>query len=96
MAGNLSKNRRLRGAGPVPGRSLLRSAGPGKEKWWSNCRLPGGGSVKQVAHPIIYSETAPEYRHIGVSAGTHTEEVLKKLGYSAQEIAEFEKTGLFS
>lgn len=58
--------------------------------------LPGGGSVKQLAHPIHYSKTAPEYRHIGVPAGTHTHEILKKLGYSAQEIAEFEKTGLFN
>jgi crotonobetainyl-CoA:carnitine CoA-transferase CaiB-like acyl-CoA transferase len=58
--------------------------------------LPGGGSVKQIAHPIHYSETAPEYRHIGVPAGTHTNEVLKELGYSDQEIAEFEKTGLFN
>jgi len=58
--------------------------------------IPGGGSVKQLAHPIKYSETVPEYRHIGVPAGTHTNEVLKKLGYSDQEIAEFEKTGLFS
>jgi alpha-methylacyl-CoA racemase len=57
--------------------------------------LPGGGSVKQLAHPIKYSETAPGYRHIGVAAGTHTNEVLKKLGHSDQEIAEFEKTGLF-
>jgi alpha-methylacyl-CoA racemase len=58
--------------------------------------LPGGGSVKQLAHPIIYSETDPEYRHIGVPAGTHTNEVLKKLGYSDQEVTEFERTGLFS
>ncbi len=58
--------------------------------------IPGGGSVKQLAHPIQYSETAPEYRHIGVPAGTHTNEVLKELGYSDQDIAEFEKTGLFS
>ena len=58
--------------------------------------LPGGGSVKQLAHPIKYSKTAPEYRHIGVAAGTHTGEVLKKLGYGDQEIAEFEKSGLFS
>ena len=58
--------------------------------------IPGGGSVKQLAHPIKYSETAPEYRHIGLPAGTHTFEVLKNLGYSDQEIAEFEKSGLFS
>jgi alpha-methylacyl-CoA racemase len=57
--------------------------------------LPGGGSVKQVAHPIKYSETAPEYRHIGVLAGTHTVPILKELGYTEADIREFEKTGLF-
>jgi alpha-methylacyl-CoA racemase len=57
--------------------------------------IPGGGSVKQLAHPIKYSETAPEYNHIGVSTGTHTYEVLKNLGYGDQEISEFEKSGLF-
>jgi alpha-methylacyl-CoA racemase len=58
--------------------------------------LPGGGSIKQLAHPIKYSETPPEYRHLGVTPGTHTQEVLKDLGYSDPEISEFEKTGLFS
>jgi alpha-methylacyl-CoA racemase len=57
--------------------------------------IPGGGSVKQVAHPIQYSETAPEYRHIGVPAGTHTFEILTKLGYTEDAFREFEKTGLF-
>jgi crotonobetainyl-CoA:carnitine CoA-transferase CaiB-like acyl-CoA transferase len=57
--------------------------------------LPGGGAVKQLAHPIKYSETAPEYRHIGVPAGTHTFEILKKLGYTEDAFREFEKTGLF-
>jgi alpha-methylacyl-CoA racemase len=58
--------------------------------------LPGGGSVNQLAHPIRYSRTTPEYRHIGVVPGTHTIEVLKNLGYSDPEISEFEKTGLFN
>jgi alpha-methylacyl-CoA racemase len=57
--------------------------------------LPGGGSVEQLAHPIKYSETDPEYRHIGVPAGTHTFEILKKLGYTEEVFREFEKTGLF-
>jgi len=57
--------------------------------------LPGGGSVKQLAHPIKYSETPPEYRHIGVLAGAHTVAVLKELGYTEEDIRQFEKTGLF-
>jgi crotonobetainyl-CoA:carnitine CoA-transferase CaiB-like acyl-CoA transferase len=57
--------------------------------------LPGGGSVRQIGHPIKFSETPPEYRQAGVSGGVHTREVLTGLGYTDQEIEEFEKTGLF-
>ena len=58
--------------------------------------LPGGGTVKQLGHPIRYSATQPEYRSVGVPAGTHTREVLRELGYAESEIDEFEKTGLFT
>ena len=58
--------------------------------------LPGGGTVKQIANPIKFSETSPEYRSIGVTAATgHTKEMLRELGYTDDEIGEFEKTGLF-
>ncbi len=57
--------------------------------------LPGGGTVRQLGHPIRYSATPPEYRSAGVPAGTHTREVLRELGYTEAEIGEFEKTGLF-
>jgi len=58
--------------------------------------LHGGGKVKQLGHPIRYSATQPEYRSVGVTAGTHTQEILRELGYTRSEIDEFEKTGLFS
>jgi crotonobetainyl-CoA:carnitine CoA-transferase CaiB-like acyl-CoA transferase len=58
--------------------------------------VPGSGTVKQIGHPMRYSATPPEYRSAGVSAGTHTREVMGELGYGADEIDEFEKTGLFS
>ena len=58
--------------------------------------LPGGGRVKQLGHPIRYSATQPEYRSVGVAAGTHTREILRELGYAGSEIDEFEKTGLFT
>jgi alpha-methylacyl-CoA racemase len=58
--------------------------------------LPGGGKVKQLGHPIRYSATQPEYRSVGVPAGTHTREILRELGYAGSEIDEFEKTGLFT
>jgi crotonobetainyl-CoA:carnitine CoA-transferase CaiB-like acyl-CoA transferase len=57
--------------------------------------LPFGGRVRQIANPIKFSGTPPEYRHGGVTAGTHTREVLSGLGYTDQDIAEFEKEGLF-
>jgi alpha-methylacyl-CoA racemase len=57
--------------------------------------LPGGGAVLQPGHPIRYSATPPTYRKAGVSAGIHTPEVLRDLGYTEAEIGEFEKTGLF-
>jgi len=57
--------------------------------------LPGGGTVRQPGHPIRYSATPPRYGKAGCAAGTHTEEVLRGLGYTEGEIAEFEKTGLF-
>ncbi|MEI8192117.1 MAG: CaiB/BaiF CoA-transferase family protein, partial [candidate division NC10 bacterium] len=58
--------------------------------------LPGGGTVRQLGHPIRYSATPPEYRSAGVPAGTHTREVLRGLGYTESEIDECEKTGLFT
>ncbi|MEW6332641.1 MAG: CaiB/BaiF CoA-transferase family protein [Thermodesulfobacteriota bacterium] len=58
--------------------------------------LPGGGTVKQLGHPIRYSATPPEYRSVGVPAGTHTGEVLRELGYDESEIDAFAKTGLFA
>ena len=57
--------------------------------------LPGEGTVRQLGHPIRYSATPPEYRSAGCTAGTHTREVLRELGYTDAEIEEFEKTGLF-
>ena len=58
--------------------------------------LPGVGRVKQLGHPIRYSATKPEYRSVGVAAGTHTREILLDLGYGGSEIDEFEETGLFT
>jgi alpha-methylacyl-CoA racemase len=57
--------------------------------------LPTGGTVRQIAHPITFSETSQEYRTAGVPAGTHTKEVLRELGYTDAEIEEFGEEGLF-
>lgn len=57
---------------------------------------PSGGTVKQIATPIKFSETRLEYIKTGQVTGTDTKEVLKSLGYTENDIAEFEKTDLFS
>jgi len=60
--------------------------------------LADGGTVRQLACPIKFSESQPSYRSVGVSikSGTHTKEVCRELGYTEHEIEEFEKSGLFS
>ena len=58
--------------------------------------LPEGKKVRQLASPIKFSETIPEYKHAGTPPGLHTKEILLELGYSREEIEVFEKTGLFS
>ncbi len=60
-----------------------------------NVPLPSGGAVRQLANPIKFSGTTPEYRQAGSNPGTHTAEVLRGLGYTDAEIEIFEKTGLF-
>jgi alpha-methylacyl-CoA racemase len=57
--------------------------------------LRGGGKVKQLASPIKFSETPPKIDQVGLPVGTHTREVLQEIGYTEQEIQEFEESGLF-
>jgi len=58
--------------------------------------ISNGGTVKQVASPIQFSETPQEYKWAGVTAGTHTKEILLSIGYMEDQISDFERTGLFS
>jgi crotonobetainyl-CoA:carnitine CoA-transferase CaiB-like acyl-CoA transferase len=58
--------------------------------------LLDGKKVRQLAGPIKFSETIPEYKTAGTPPGLHTKEVILKLGYKEEEIEAFEKTGLFS
>jgi len=55
-----------------------------------------GKTVRQLASPIKFSDTPQEYKKAGVPPGTHTKEVLLELGYSEEEIENFEKTGMFN
>lgn len=58
--------------------------------------ISSGGKVKQVASPIQFSATPQEYKWAGVTAGTHTREILLSIGYMEDQIIDFERTGLFS
>jgi crotonobetainyl-CoA:carnitine CoA-transferase CaiB-like acyl-CoA transferase len=58
--------------------------------------LPGGGTVCQTACPIKFSETPPGYGQAGMPVGSNTREVMRGLGYTEDEVSEFEETGLFS
>jgi len=57
--------------------------------------LPDGKIIRQLANPIKFSQTPPQYRFAGVPAGAHNREVLQGLGYTEKEIDEFKKSGLF-
>ncbi|MFA6411761.1 MAG: CoA transferase, partial [Syntrophales bacterium] len=58
--------------------------------------IPEGGVVRQIATPIKFSVSAPEYKAIGAKAGLHNREVLRELGYRDDEITVFVDTGLFN
>jgi len=58
--------------------------------------IPDGGMVRQIAMPIKFSASAPEYKAIGAKAGLHNREVLLELGYQDDEITVFGDTGLFN
>lgn len=57
--------------------------------------LPGGGTIPQIASPLLFSQTHPEYVSAAPTTGQHTREVMSELGYSPEDIDQFEKTGLF-
>ena len=58
---------------------------------------PNGKIVKQIANPIKFSESPPEYRHVGLSdAKANTKDIMRSLGYTEIDFEEFLQTGLFS
>jgi len=57
--------------------------------------LPDGKIIQQFANPIKFSQTPPQYKYAGVPAGANNREVLLDIGYTTEEIEEFNKTGLF-
>jgi len=55
---------------------------------------PGIGQIKQVAFPAKFSQTPADIRTPPPSPGQDTEDILRSLGYSTEEIAEFHPTGV--
>ncbi|MFW9972215.1 MAG: CaiB/BaiF CoA transferase family protein [Candidatus Odinarchaeota archaeon] len=55
---------------------------------------PKFGKIQNIASPIKYSRTPLKIREIAPKTGQHTKEILKKFGYSDNEIREFTKEGI--
>jgi len=56
---------------------------------------PGGRPITQIAHPIKFSETSPEYKRAGCELGKDTLDVFQSLGYSTHEIETMKSKGVF-
>jgi crotonobetainyl-CoA:carnitine CoA-transferase CaiB-like acyl-CoA transferase len=54
-----------------------------------------GGMARQIAHPIKYSATEPEYLHAGKPSGAETDEILKELGIPDTEAAALREKKVF-
>ncbi|MER2262409.1 MAG: CaiB/BaiF CoA-transferase family protein [Psychrobacillus sp.] len=54
-----------------------------------------GGEQEQIAFPIKFSASMPEYRFTGVSTGQHTSEILSSLGFDLPEIQLLAQKGVF-
>ncbi|MGH8491873.1 MAG: CaiB/BaiF CoA transferase family protein [Moraxellaceae bacterium] len=57
-------------------------------------KRPDGSTQKQLGSAIKFSKTQAEFKYIGTDIGSHTEEVLKEQGLSAERIAELRKAGV--
>ncbi len=54
----------------------------------------GDGSLQsQMACPLKFSDGLPAPRHIGVSVGAHSDQVLREAGFTTQEIATLREAG---
>jgi crotonobetainyl-CoA:carnitine CoA-transferase CaiB-like acyl-CoA transferase len=52
-----------------------------------------GTSQPQMACPVKFSEGLPAPRHIGVSVGAHSDQVLQEAGFNEQEISALRRSG---
>ena len=58
--------------------------------------LADGGTVRQIACPIRFSETQPVCGKTGEKPGVDTEAILREAGYAEEEVRAFRTDGLFS
>lgn len=54
---------------------------------------PDGSTQRQLGSAIKFSKTPATFRFIGTEIGSHTDEVLKTLGYDADQIGSLRKSG---
>jgi crotonobetainyl-CoA:carnitine CoA-transferase CaiB-like acyl-CoA transferase len=55
---------------------------------------PGHGEVEMLGFPIKFSEAPCRIRRPAPDLGADTEEVLRELGYSAEEVARLRREGV--
>ena len=53
-----------------------------------------GHTQKQIATPIVFSQTPTQYHHSGTELGSHTKEVLLAQGFSEHQLQEWHKQGI--
>jgi crotonobetainyl-CoA:carnitine CoA-transferase CaiB-like acyl-CoA transferase len=55
---------------------------------------PTQGKIRQLGMPIKLSDTPAKFRNFSPTLGQHTDEILKNLGYTEQQIEELRKAGV--
>ncbi|MFY3791257.1 CaiB/BaiF CoA transferase family protein [Ureibacillus sp. MALMAid1270] len=59
-----------------------------------NIQKENGDVQKQIGSPFKIRDVEPTYHFAGVKLGAHTEEILKKIGYSEEEIKRLQNKGI--